>query len=122
MLSECKFWYNSSSSGTNGDGILVRQELAEDVIEVERISDRIMRIKIVFSTKIYNIVSVYAPQVGRPNTEKDAFSPRYSQWQRGHHHWGRPELSRGREQTMWGTTKSWAYTIMALRMKMDQLF
>ena len=67
------FWYSSSSSDTNGVGILVRQELAEDVIEVEKISDRIMRIKIVFGTTINNIISVYAPQVGRPNTEKDAF-------------------------------------------------
>ena len=68
-----KFWYSSSSSGTNGVGILVRRDLAEDVIEVERISDRIMRIKIVFGKTIYNIISVYSPQDGRPNTEKDAF-------------------------------------------------
>ena len=68
-----KFWYSSNSSGTNGVGILVRQELAENVIEVGRISDRIMRIRLVLGKTIYNILSVYAPQVGRPNVEKDAF-------------------------------------------------
>ena len=68
-----KFWYSSNSSGINGVGILARKELADNVIGVERISDRIMSIKLVLGKAIYNILSVYAPQVGRPNVEKEAF-------------------------------------------------
>ena len=68
-----KFWYSSNSSGINGVGILARKELADNVIGVKRISDRIMSIKLVLGKAIYNILSVYAPQVGRPNVEKEAF-------------------------------------------------
>ena len=68
-----KFWYSSNLSGANGVGILMRQELAENVIEVERFCDRIMRIKMVLGRAIYHVFSVYAPQAGRPTVEKDDF-------------------------------------------------
>ena len=54
-------------------GILVRENVVEDVIQVERINSRIMKIKIVMGKKVGNIFSVYAPQVGRPEAEKEAF-------------------------------------------------
>lgn len=68
-----KFWYSSNPSGTNGVGILLRQELAENVIEVERFCDRIMKVKLVLGSTIYHLFSVYAPQVGRSTAEKDDF-------------------------------------------------
>ena len=72
-LQRYKFWYSSNPSGANGVGILVRQELAVNVIEVERFCDRIMRIKLVLGKTIYHVFSVYAPQVGRTTAEKDEF-------------------------------------------------
>ena len=60
------FWYSSSNSGANGVGILLSHELVENVIEVDRFSDRMMRIKMVLGKVVYHIFSVYAPQVGRP--------------------------------------------------------
>ena len=54
-------------------GILVREDLVEDVIQVERINSQIMKIKIVMGKKVQNIFSVYAPQVDRPEAEREAF-------------------------------------------------
>ena len=68
-----KFWYSSNPTSINGVGILVRKELADNVIEVVRTSDRIMSIKLVLGATIYNILSVYAPQTGRPDAEKEDF-------------------------------------------------
>ena len=41
------------------------------MIQVERINSRIMKIKIVMGKKVGNIFSIYAPQVGRPEAEKE---------------------------------------------------
>ena len=68
-----KFWYSGNCVGSNGVGIFVKQNLAENVIEVNRCSDRIMKIKIVLGKTVYHVYSAYAPQVGRPTREKDAF-------------------------------------------------
>ena len=42
-----KFWYNGNKDGTNGVGILVHQELVERVLNVERYSDRLMKITMI---------------------------------------------------------------------------
>ena len=68
-----KFWYSSSDSGLNGVGIMLRQDLVENVVEVERFCDRMMRVKLVIGRTVYHVLSVYAPQVGRPNAEKEDF-------------------------------------------------
>ena len=55
-----------------GVGLLVREHLVENVIQVERINSR-MRIKVVMEKKVGIIFSVYAPQVGRPKAQKESF-------------------------------------------------
>ena len=45
----------------------------EDVIQIERINSQIMKIEIVKGKKSGNIFLVYAPLVGRPEAEKEAF-------------------------------------------------
>ena len=52
---------------------MMRAELADRVIEIERYDDRMMKIKLVIGRKIWNIFSIYAPQVGRPEQEKIEF-------------------------------------------------
>ena len=42
-----KLWYNGNKDGTNGVGILVRQELVERVLNVERYSDSLMKITMI---------------------------------------------------------------------------
>ena len=43
--------------------MVLREELAESVLEVKRVSDRLMAMKLEVKRSILNIVSAYAPQV-----------------------------------------------------------
>ena len=68
-----KFWYSGCLAGGGGVGVLVRHELARSVVEVERFSHTVMKVKIVIRKVIYQFISVYAPQVGRSDEEKSEF-------------------------------------------------
>ena len=70
---ECKLFYNRADGRRNGIGIVVREELAESVLEVKRVSDRLMAMKLKVKRSILNIVSAYAPQVNNSMEEKNDF-------------------------------------------------
>ena len=53
--------------------IVVREELAKSVLEVKRVSDRLMAINLEIKRSILNIVSAYAPQVDNSMEEKNNF-------------------------------------------------
>ncbi|VFQ72575.1 unnamed protein product, partial [Cuscuta campestris] len=57
----------------NGVGILVAPELREFVVEVKRISDHLMFIKLVLGGCAINAVSAYAPHVGLADEVKREF-------------------------------------------------
>ena len=42
----CKLFYNGADGRKNGIGIVLREELAESVLEVKRVSDRLMAMKL----------------------------------------------------------------------------
>jgi len=66
-----KLWYSGSSKAKNGVGILIVKDLADQVVQVRRKSDRIMAIRVLVGSVFVNVVSVYAPQVGlREETKK----------------------------------------------------
>ena len=67
----CKIFYNGANGRKNGIGIMLREELAESVLEVKRMSDRLMAIKLEVNGSILNIVSAYAPQVNKSMEEKN---------------------------------------------------
>ena len=69
----CKLWHNSSDNERNGVGIVLRKDLVDRVVEVERTSDRLMSMKLELDGMLINIVSAYAPQVGCDEEEKEAF-------------------------------------------------
>ena len=52
---------------------MVREELGESVLEVKRVSHRLMAIKLEVKGSIINIVSAYAPQVNNSMGEKNDF-------------------------------------------------
>nr|XP_016456790.1 PREDICTED: uncharacterized protein LOC107780727 [Nicotiana tabacum] len=68
-----KFWYSGVMKGKNEVGILVDRDLRESVVEVRRISDRLMTIKLVVGECTLNVVSAYAPQVGLDEEVKRLF-------------------------------------------------
>ena len=53
-----------------GLGILVRKDLCMNVVKINRISDRVMVVVIIFGKKVIKIVCAYAPQCGRSMSEK----------------------------------------------------
>ncbi|XP_070022620.1 uncharacterized protein [Nicotiana sylvestris] len=59
-----KLWYSGVLKGKNGVGILVDNHLRELVVEVRRVNDRLMTIKLMVGECTLNIVSAYTPQVG----------------------------------------------------------
>ena len=68
-----KLLYKGADGRKNGIGIVVNEELAESVLEVKRVSDRLMAMKLEVKGSILNIVSTYAPQVNNSMEEKNDF-------------------------------------------------
>ena len=68
-----KFFWKGQSDGQGGVGILVKEELANEVVEVRRISERVISVKIKLEHGALRVVSVYAPQVNRTTEEKEEF-------------------------------------------------
>ena len=62
-------------NGTDGrkNGIVIRKELAESVLEVKRVSDRLMAMKLEVKGCSLIIVSAYTPQVNNSMEEKNDF-------------------------------------------------
>ena len=71
--SKCKIFYNGADARKNGIRIVLREELAESVLEVKRVSNRLMAMKLEVNGSILNIVSAYAPQVKYSMEEKNDF-------------------------------------------------
>ena len=73
-----KFWWSGSEEGRNGVGIMVKEGLVEEVIEVKRLDDRMMKIAMLCGRKILHVFSVYAPQQGRSDEQKREFLEKVS--------------------------------------------
>uniref|UniRef100_A0A914X4N9 Reverse transcriptase domain-containing protein n=1 Tax=Plectus sambesii TaxID=2011161 RepID=A0A914X4N9_9BILA len=68
-----KLYYNGDNSTRNGVGIVISEKYRDNVVDVHRISDRLMTIKIESGATTLRIVTCYAPQTGCPDDEKDEF-------------------------------------------------
>ena len=68
-----KLFWSGNSKGTAGVGVLLAEEWTEKVYEVTRVSDRIILLRLVIGLKVLNVLSVYAPQSGLSDVEKDQF-------------------------------------------------
>ncbi|RWR99635.1 hypothetical protein B4U79_01873, partial [Dinothrombium tinctorium] len=67
-----KLHYNGTKA-QNGVGIVVSGKLRDSVVEVFRVSDRLMSLKIDAGSTTLRIISCYAPQTNCPDDEKDKF-------------------------------------------------
>ena len=68
-----QIFYNGDDGRKNGIGIVVSEELAESVLEVKRVSDRLTTMKLEVNGFIVNIVSAYASHVNNSMEEKNDF-------------------------------------------------
>ena len=69
--------------GRNGVGVVLDQDIKEQLVEVERKSSRILRIKLMYGQETINVVSAYAPQTGCSDAEKEEFWLKMDEVQRG---------------------------------------
>ncbi|KAK3547228.1 hypothetical protein QTP86_017837 [Hemibagrus guttatus] len=68
-----KLFYYGVDSKRNGVGVVLKEEIGRNVLEVRRVSDRVMSLKLEIEGVMLNVVSGYAPQVGCELEEKERF-------------------------------------------------
>lgn len=68
-----KLFYHGVDGRRNGIGVVLKEEYVKNVLEVKRVSDRVMSMKLEIEGTILNVVSAYAPQVGCGIEEKEEF-------------------------------------------------
>ena len=68
-----KFFWVGCEKGEAGVGVLVAAKWVNSVIEVRRVNERVMVLRLAIGKSLLNVVSVYAPQVGRSPKEKEDF-------------------------------------------------
>ncbi|KAI5625329.1 hypothetical protein C0J50_15188 [Silurus asotus] len=57
----------------NGVGVILKEEYSKSVVEVKRVSDRVMNVKVEVEGMMINVISAYAPQVRCEMEEKERF-------------------------------------------------
>ncbi|KAK3563522.1 hypothetical protein QTP86_030392 [Hemibagrus guttatus] len=68
-----KLFYYGVDSKRNGVGVVLKEEFVRNVLEVKRVSDRVMSLKLEIEGVMLNVVSGYAPQVDCELVEKERF-------------------------------------------------
>ncbi|KAK3529213.1 hypothetical protein QTP70_021446 [Hemibagrus guttatus] len=68
-----KLFYYGVDSKRNGVGVVLKEEFVRNVLEVKRVSDRVMSLKLEIEGVKLNVVSGYASQVGCELEEKERF-------------------------------------------------
>ena len=68
-----KLWWSGNDVEFGGFGILVKEELSGNVVEVRRKSSRVIAMVRTLDRKVMCLVCAYGPQSGRPDTEKVRF-------------------------------------------------
>ena len=59
----------------NGEGIILKKEHVDRVVELWRVTDKIICLKMELDSVMLNVIRAYAPQVGCILKEKEAFWP-----------------------------------------------
>ncbi|KAI5085740.1 hypothetical protein C0J45_3275 [Silurus meridionalis] len=61
--SKTKLFYHGVDGKRNGVGVILKEEYSKSVVEVKRVSDRVMKVKLEVEGEMKNIISAYAPQM-----------------------------------------------------------
>ena len=68
-----KLYWSGNDKGTAGVGVFVVGEWIEKVFEVQKVSDRIILVKLIVDKYVVTFLSVYAPQSSLSDELKDQF-------------------------------------------------
>ncbi|KAK3893379.1 hypothetical protein Pcinc_002812 [Petrolisthes cinctipes] len=71
-----KLFWIGNDKGTGGVGIFLAEKWVDKVIEVNRVSNRIIQMKLMVGETIFTAISVYVPQCGLSEEAKDWFYDR----------------------------------------------
>ena len=71
-----KLFWMGSEKGIHGVGMLVADRWIEKVLEVKRVNERVMVVRVIMGRSVPNLISVYALQTGRSRMEKEEFLAR----------------------------------------------
>ena len=66
-------FYHGEDGRRNGVGVILKEDYIARVLEVKRVSDRMMYMKLDIEGVMTTVISAYAPQVGCLTEEKDKF-------------------------------------------------
>ena len=68
-----KLYWSGNDKGTAGVGVFVAEEWVEKVFELQRISHRIILVKLTVGQRVVTFLSVFATQSGLSDVDKDLF-------------------------------------------------
>ena len=68
-----KLFYHGEKTSRNGVGIIISHKWKDNILAVNRLSDRLMSMQLVIKKGRLHVISAYAPQVGCTDQEKDSF-------------------------------------------------
>uniref|UniRef100_A0A914WXY9 Reverse transcriptase domain-containing protein n=1 Tax=Plectus sambesii TaxID=2011161 RepID=A0A914WXY9_9BILA len=68
-----KLFYVGTSNDRNGVGLAVAEPYCNAIAEVQRFSDRLMKVVLITETRRLHLFSGYAPQTGCTNAQKEEF-------------------------------------------------
>ncbi|XP_071723603.1 uncharacterized protein [Rutidosis leptorrhynchoides] len=68
-----KLWYAEKDKNRNGIRIVVDKSIVDDVVEVQKYEDRVIRIRVMMEKYVLPVISAYAPQVGIDDSVKQEF-------------------------------------------------
>ncbi|KAI5102778.1 hypothetical protein C0J45_8130 [Silurus meridionalis] len=68
-----KLFYHGVDGKRNGVGVILKEEYSKSVVEVKKVSDRVMIVKVKVEGMMINVISAHAPQVGCEMEEKERF-------------------------------------------------
>ena len=68
-----KLWLSGKEDGVGGVGVMVKDKLYGNVVEVRRVSVRVMTLVVDTEEDVLRLIYGYAPQSGRSLEEKQSF-------------------------------------------------
>ena len=68
-----KLFWMGCEKGIHGVGMLVADRWIEKVLDVKRVSERLMVVRVIVGRSVLNLISVYAPQAGWSREVKEEF-------------------------------------------------
>jgi len=72
-MSRYKFFWQGCKDGNAGVGLLISDRWIDRIIDVKRVNERIMCLKMLIGDKLVTCICAYAPETGRSAEEKDSF-------------------------------------------------